>query len=199
MIVEISRKDEELLRSVFRLRYQSFIERQNYAVPSVGDMEYDTYDNPATVYLAWLDDQNVVRGCTRLICTAEPYMIEQLWPDSVEFCPLPKSPSIWEASRFCIDKSVEPAQRRRIHAELLCAFQEYGLAHKIDSMIGVMTPLLWRSVFIHAGWPIEFLGPVTSLNAREKIIAGKMTISTDILSRLRIRHQVEEKILAMPT
>jgi acyl homoserine lactone synthase len=34
-----------------KLRYSSIIKRQNWDIPVVRGMEYDTYDNPAAYYL----------------------------------------------------------------------------------------------------------------------------------------------------
>ncbi len=185
----------DVIPSIYRLRHQGFKQRQSYDVPYFKDMEYDVYDTPATTYLAWRDRQKVVRGCTRLFPTTRPYMIEDLWPKAVSKVLLPKSPFIWECSRFCIDKFQPPEIRRKIHGDLLCAFQEYGLRENIDWMIGVMTPPIWKAVFIRVGWPVEFLGPVVSLNEKEKIVVGKMKISETILESLRAVFQITGPVL----
>lgn len=185
----------DIVPSILKLRYQGFKERQNYDVPSYKDMEFDVYDNPATTYLAWRDDDNVVRGCSRLLCTTQPYMIEQLWPDLVQAQALPKEQGVWEASRFCIDKSLPVEVRKKIHIELLCAFHEFGIARNIDWMIGVMTPPIWRAVFMSAGWPIEYLGPIKVLPSMEKIVSGKMKISKKVLHSLKKRGGLESDVL----
>lgn len=185
----------DIVPSILKLRYQGFKERQNYDVPSYMGMEYDAYDTPATTYLAWRDHNKIVRGCSRLLCTTQSYMIEELWPNLVDAQDLPKSQFVWEASRFCIDKELPPDIRKKIHIELLCAFQEFGLSRNIDWMIGVMTPPIWRHVFTNAGWPIEFLGPVTQYATGEKIVVGKMKISGKILSALQARHGITSLVL----
>lgn len=186
----------DILPSIYRLRHQGFKQRQSYDVPDYKGMEYDMYDTPATTYLAWRDEHGIVRGCTRLFPTTRPYMIEEIWPDSVCYTDLPKSENIWEASRFCIDKTVQPELRKKIHGELLCAFQEFGLVQKIDWMIGVMTPPIWRFVFERAGWPIEYLGDKVKLNHKEEIMTGKMEISRSILSDIRQKFGIHHSILA---
>lgn len=185
----------DIIPSIYRLRYQAFISRQSYEVPTYKDMEYDAYDTPATVYLAWRDEYNIVRGCTRLSPTDRPYMIKDVWPQSVQNIPLPTSSDIWEASRFCIDKTMPIHLRKRIHGELLCAFQEYCLTHNIQWMIGVMTNPIWHRVFIQNGWPVEYLGDPLVLDARQSIITGKMPISENILQCLKDRFNIEESVL----
>ena len=175
----------DIMPSMYRLRYRAFIERQDYNVSSIRKMEYDAYDTPAAVYLICRENTGVVGGCTRLSPTDRPYMIEDIWPELIEANPIPKSESIWEASRFCIDKGIAPERRREIHLELLCGMQEFGLQQKLNFMIGVMQPPIWKRIFINVGWPIEFLGDPKALDDREKIIAGRMPISEEILFKLR--------------
>jgi acyl homoserine lactone synthase len=185
----------DIIPSIYRLRHHGFKERQSYNVPSYNGMEYDAYDTPATHYIAWRDESNVVRGCARLFPTTQPYMIEHLWPQSVAHEALPRHPRIWEASRMCIDKSLPPQRRRLIHGMILCGLLEFGLARDIDWMIGVMALPIWRSVFIRAGWPIEFLGPPVVLGPRESIYAGKMNISEHILTSVREKFAIDRAVI----
>lgn len=188
----------DVIPSIYRLRYHGFKQRQDYNVPSYNGMEYDAYDTPATTYIAWRDEENVVRGCARLFPTTQPYMIEHLWPQSVAYEPLPRSPKIWEASRMCIDKSLPPQRRSIIHGMILCGLLEFGQAQGIDWMIGVMALPIWRSVFIRAGWPIEFLGPPVELAPREKIYAGKMNVSDAILKSVRDKFSIHRTVIRSP-
>ena len=64
-----------------RLRHRLFIDRQNWAVPSFGGLEFDQFDSPAAHYLLWLDAAGQARGAVRLVPTTQPYMLQTLWPD----------------------------------------------------------------------------------------------------------------------
>jgi len=201
MIISVSIENSHLygdvIPSIFRLRYQGFKERQSYDVPSYKNMEYDAYDTPATTYLAWRDADKVVKGCIRLFPTTRPYMIEELWPQTVyNHIPLPKEDDIWESSRICIDRYLPVEIRKQIHGEILCALQEFGLKNNITSLIGVMTPGIWRSVFASAGIPIEFLGPKYYLDSKEAILTGKIDISYDNLEQVRKKFNINKDILA---
>lgn len=199
MIVAVSIENAHLfgdvLPSQYRLRHHGFKERQNYAVPSYRGMEYDAYDTPGTVYLVWRDEKEIARGCARIVPTTLPYMIEELWPEAVQNLPLPKDPRVWEASRMCIDKSMPVHLRKRIHGEIICGLQEFGIANDIHWMIGVMTQPIWRSVFTRVGWPIEYLGPPFNLTPKESIYAGKMKISSIILKSLRQRFMIQGEVI----
>ena len=192
--IENAHEYGDIIPSIYRLRHQAFQVRQSYDVPFYKDMEYDAYDTPATTYLACRDNAGVVRGCTRLFPTTRPYMIEHLWPDAVTNIPLPHAENIWECSRFCIDKNQPVHVRRRIHGELLAAFLELGLENGIDWMIGVMTPPIWRAVFIRSGWPIDFLGSLYQLNEREGILVGKMDINEKILASVREKFGIQKSV-----
>lgn len=185
----------DIIPSMYRLRYKSFVERQSYEVPIFKNMEWDTYDTPATVYFAWRDYKGIVRGTTRIVPTSRPYMLEEIWPHLVTTIDLPKCSDIWEASRFCIDKSLPIEMRKRIHAELIHAFLEYGLENNIHAFIGVMPPPIWRAVFINAGWPIRFIGPVEELRKNERVVAGEMRISEEILASVRAHSGITGNVL----
>jgi len=180
--------------SQFHLRYQSLIDAQYWNLSRFQGMEYDQYDTPAATYLVWQDSEGVVRGSVRLVPTDRPYMIKEIWPDLIENAPLPHSLSVWEATRFCIDRNLSYEQRQRIKHELVLAFVEFGLRNDIREMVGTMPRKLWESVFIKSGWDITYLGKEKDLGKDGTIIAGLMPISLGVLEKVRnttgIRHPV---------
>jgi N-acyl-L-homoserine lactone synthetase len=187
----------EALISQFRLRYQSLIDAQYWNLSRFQGMEYDQYDTPATTYLVWQDNEGVVRGSVRLVPTDRPYMIKEIWPDLIETVPLPQSLSVWEATRFCIDKSVPYEQRQRIKHELVLAFVEFGLRNDIREMVGTMPPKLWDSVFVKSGWDITYLGKVKDLGKDGLIIAGLMPVSLEVLEKVRKTTGIQHPVLLM--
>lgn len=174
-----------LIHQQFVLRHQSFIERQQYDVPTYDGMEYDKYDTPATNYLVWVDDEGRVRGVSRKAPTDRAYMIKEIWPAIVTEIPLPSSASIWESSRFAVDKTLDIATRRQIVGDLVCAGLEFGLQNNIQAYVGVMPPAIWRSVFERCGWPIEKIGPVIALDSGERIVAGWMAVKEEYLEQVK--------------
>lgn len=186
----------DALVSQYRLRHKAFTERQEYQTFSLRGMEYDRYDTPASVYLVWRDDEKIVRGASRLNPTDRPYMLGELWPEMVTTKPLPSSWSVWEGTRFCVDKDFGGAAlRRTIIAELVCCYLEFGLMMGIDSIVGVMPPLIWRSVFVKSGWDVEYLGEMKTFRDGSKVIAGELAVSTDRLQAIRKRNALPEGLL----
>lgn len=168
-----------------KLRYASIIERQGWDVPTVRDMEYDQYDNPAAYYLVWRDDQGVARGTSRLYPTDRPYMLQEVFPELVTKNALPRSPRIWEGSRFCVDSTLAPAQRRRIIQEIVIGYLEFARRFNVEQIIGVMYPVYWNSIFSKSGWPVEFLGEPQRSAEGHKIVAGTLPVSEATLQKVR--------------
>jgi N-acyl-L-homoserine lactone synthetase len=183
-----------LLAQQFRLRYQMLVDAQYWEVGRFQGMEYDQYDTPAATYLVWQDKDGIVRGSVRTVPTDRPYMLKDLWPEIVQKIPLPQSLSTWEATRFCVDRTLPKELRQRVKHELVCAFLEFGLKNDIRQMIGVMPPKLWKSCFTESGWDIDFLGPETQAGT-DIIIAGLMPISLDMLRKVRETTGVSHPVL----
>jgi N-acyl-L-homoserine lactone synthetase len=186
----------DILPSMLKLRYKEFKERQSYDIPTFKGMEYDTYDTPATVYMVWRDNDNIVRGCSRMAPTDRAYMINDLWPDLVTKLPLPHQVDIWESSRFCIDSELPAAMRQRVKLEILQAKIEYSLAIGVKGMIGVMPPLIWRAVFINSGWRVDHIGPITELSTGEKVVAAWINVNEEILSNISARTGIYHTMLS---
>jgi len=154
-----------------RLRYRSVIARQNWDVPTIRDLEYDDYDNPATTYLVARNSAGEADGVCRLYPTDRPYMLQRVFATLVTDIALPQSATVWEASRFCVDDRLAPEARRRIIQEIVVAYLEYGLDHGITRYIGIMYPAYWRNIFMRAGWDIEWIGAESTLASGHAIRA----------------------------
>ncbi|MDX2073939.1 MAG: acyl-homoserine-lactone synthase [Alphaproteobacteria bacterium] len=185
-----------VLASQFRLRYRSNIERQSWDVPYWEELEYDTYDNPATTYFTWRDEQDVVRGCARLYPTDRPYMLLEAFSDLVTQWTLPTSdPTVWEGSRLCVDKTLPPETRKRIIHELALGYLEFAIKRNITRIIGVMLPAYWRGVYVNSGWDPEWYGDVTKLPNGDRVRAGGLPVSQAVLDNVRRTTGIYEDVL----
>jgi acyl homoserine lactone synthase len=178
-----------------RLRYECIVQRQSWDVPTIRNMEYDQYDNPAAHYLVWRDQDGRARGSSRLYPTDRPYMLEQIFPRLVSKIELPKAVDVWEASRFCVDASLSPQARKRIIQEIVIGYLEFGLAQGASRIIGVMCPAYYRSIFISNGWDVEWLGEVSKSKEGHNIAAGSLTVSEAVLKKVREKTGIHETIL----
>src|SRR5579871_6174557 len=95
MIIAMNYETAHLYGNAFaqllKLRHAEFVERLNYNVPTYNGMEYDQYDTPAAVYMVWRDQQGNVRAGSRMTPTTRPYMLKDLWPQSIQYMDLPCS------------------------------------------------------------------------------------------------------------
>ena len=178
-----------------RLRHECIVQRQSWDVAAIRNMEYDQYDNPAANYLVWRDWEGKARGCSRLYPTDRPYMLEEIFPHLVTKRPMPKSASVWEGSRFCVDASLDPQMRRRIVRELVVGYLEFGLAHDLTGIVGLMFPAYCRNIFIRNGWDIEWLGETGRSQEGHKIVAGLLPISEEVLRKVRQTTGIYETVL----
>lgn len=147
---------QDALASQAKLRYDVFVKRRKLDHSAWGGLEFDEFDTPAATYLVWRDGQRVVRGLARLLRTTCPYMLHRYWPHLVESGDLPFSPRVFEVTRVCVDKAVEPMVRRTIFPELLCGIQEFMHRNDGMGMIGVTREHLLAH-FVRSG--IRWLGP----------------------------------------
>lgn len=176
-----------------RLRYRLFVERQGWEVPSYKGMEHDEFDTPAAQYLVWLDDAGETRGVARLLPTVQPYMLKKLWPDMISG-ELPESDSVWEATRFGCDSTVDARTRRRIVAEILCAMQEFGLQNGIERYLAVMPLRLLKRVVVKAGCEVMVLGSERKLG-KLPAAAACLPIAPAILAEIRRRASIPGPVL----
>lgn len=183
------------LAEQFNLRYRSLIERQSWDVPHVNFMEYDQYDNPATVYFVWREGGKV-RGVARLYPTTRPYMLKEVFPSFVSYESLPSDPYVWEGSRFCLDKTLPPERRKKVIQELVLAYLEYCLEKGITAIVGLMVPVYWKSVFINNGCPICWLGNTSLVGDGKRARAGKLLVNIDNLNSVQINADIFESVLS---
>jgi N-acyl-L-homoserine lactone synthetase len=185
------------LASMFELRFRAVIERQEWNMPTWKRMEYDEFDNPATTYFVWRDEDDVVRGCSRLYPTDRPYMLKKVFSFLVTEGQLPENDmSIWEGSRICVEKDLPAPLRKSVIYELSVAYMEYALANGIHKIIGVMLPAYWRSVYMASGWDPFFYGNVTELPTGERVRAGGLPVSEEMMLKVRRTTGIEETILS---
>lgn len=184
----------DALAAQFRLRHRVFIEREGYQVPSWDGMEYDQFDTPATTYLIRRDRHGEARAVTRLIPTLKPYMIETLWPDLLDGKTPPKSPLIWEATRFGCDHTLDAATKDQYLAELIAGCLEFGLLRGIDEFICVMPAGILRRVLMRAGCDIDFLGAPSAIG-RFPVVAGRVNITEESLERVRRNKNLAGSVL----
>lgn len=182
--------------SQFQLRYGGFIERQHYDVCVYDGMEFDQYDTPASRYLVYHTEAGRALGVSRLTPTTLSCMLRDLWPQLVEDQSLLKSETIWEGTRYCIDRDVAPDLRQRIVHEMACAYLEFGLSRGLTKIIGLMPTYIYRSVFERPGIEMEYLGPVEIIG-RHRCRAVAIPVTAQQLANVRRKTGIAETVLRL--
>ncbi len=178
-----------------KLRYKSIVKRQEWEVPYIRGMEYDSYDTPAAHYLINRDSKGHATGVSRLCSTARPYMLEEHFPHLITKTNIPKSDNIWETTRFCVDSTLPPDQRKHILHKLVIGHLEFAIERQIENIIAVTYPRFWRTIFINSGWPVEWLGDTHKSKEGFKMIAGNLRVSEEVLVNVRNTTGIHSKVL----
>ncbi|HEX2366745.1 MAG TPA: acyl-homoserine-lactone synthase, partial [Bradyrhizobium sp.] len=154
------------------------------------------FDTPAAVYMLWRDEAKQTRAIARLIPTSQPYMIQQLWPESITDGELPSRDDVWEITRFGIDRDLDRERRARVFGELFCAFGEYGLRTRISAYVFVTSAALIDSALLGAGVVVQRLGKLNQCG-RPPMIAARSPVSYSALHRLRRHHGISGPVLRL--
>ena len=81
-------------------RHKVFIERLGWRLKTEGGFELDQFDRADTVYVVAQADDSRICGCARLLPTIHPYLLSEVFPQLCGDIPPPRSPDVWELSRF---------------------------------------------------------------------------------------------------
>ena len=83
---------------MYCLRHRVFKERLGWNVTSVEGREQDKYDDLRPVYLLCRNELDEVEGCWRLMPTAGPYLLKDVFGELLYGHPAPQDPETWEIS-----------------------------------------------------------------------------------------------------
>lgn len=147
------------LNQVFSYRHAIFVERLGWDLPSAGaGLEIDQFDRPDTFHVVGRDRHGQACGYARLLPTTQSYLLGEVFPALLDGAPIPRSPSVWEVSRFCSVELDAPAGRQRqadlwgcqamLRATVQCALEQ-GATHLIAVSTIAMERILQR-LAVHA-------------------------------------------------
>jgi len=101
-ISEVSRDLSVNVKSqLFQYRYKVFVELLKWEeVSSTYGVEKDQFDREDTLYVIAKNNEDDIVGCARLLPTTSTYLLEEIFPELLNGIVPPKSPEVWEISRF---------------------------------------------------------------------------------------------------
>jgi N-acyl-L-homoserine lactone synthetase len=133
------RKYPEYFDRLFRLRYQVFIKQRGWPLPALNSCEIDQYDDDDAVYFLDLDDEDVIRGTVRMTPTIKSSLLADYFPHLVENGQSPRSPDIYEATRYIVSPSQKSAHAlRAAKGRLLTALLEWCLSKRLSHLQAVV-------------------------------------------------------------
>lgn len=145
------------LRAMFAARKSVFVDLLKWDVPVVdGAYEIDAFDDPYATYLMLADAAGKHIGSTRLLPTVRPHILDSLYPSLCDEAP-PRGPSIFEITRFCLDRRLDARGRRAARDTLVCALAAHALDQGITAYSAV-AELAWLQQILAFGWRCRPLG-----------------------------------------
>lgn len=154
----------DLVVGLARFRHQVFVETLGWQLQTRDGLEFDQFDRPDTVYVVARDEEGSVSGTARLLPTDKPYLLGEVFPQLLHGSPVPRSPRIWELSRFAAmdfsaSKSGALAQfSSPIAVELLRASIKVAHERGAESLITV-SPLGIERLLRRAGFRAHRAAP----------------------------------------
>jgi acyl homoserine lactone synthase len=161
---QFAKESPAMEQALAAYRYQVFVERLKWDLPTNGMFERDQFDGPDTVYVATRDEHGHINGCARLLPTTRPYLLAEVFPELLDGMPAPCSSEVWELSRFAaMDLRAGPSGTdggalsqitiELLHASVRCAAQ-YGAKRLITtSPVGIERLLRRTGLESHRAGP----------------------------------------------
>ena len=109
-----SHKHGDILEKFCKFRYQGFIVEEKFDLPTYGDAEFDTYDNPFARYIAILNKEEEIVACSRVNRTDIAYMAKDCWSHLIPEKFLPSNERFYELTRQYVSSKLEKIERMKM-------------------------------------------------------------------------------------
>ncbi|MFN3670410.1 MAG: acyl-homoserine-lactone synthase [Bosea sp. (in: a-proteobacteria)] len=200
-LLEINRSNYgtnyKLVYGMHRLRSKVFKDRLEWTVCSTGEMEMDHFDTLRPDYLV-VADGNAVLGSVRLLPTTGPNMLAVTFPELLDGAPAPRSETIAESSRFCVDTENTNVKTegglRRATFMLFAGMLEWA-EQRHQEAIATVTDARMERILRRAGWPLERLGTPRTIGPTVAV-AGLLPVHSSALQMIREKGNLSQPVLA---
>ncbi len=118
---------------MFSLRHRVFVTGRGWSLPSFNGREIDQYDVDDAVYFLDINDEEVIEGSVRLTPTEQSSLLADYYPHLIENGDAPRSPHIYEATRYIVLPVQKNRDRNRLgKTRLIGAMLEWCLVKKLS-------------------------------------------------------------------
>jgi acyl-homoserine lactone synthase len=148
---------DAVLRAMFAARKSVFVDLLKWDVPVLdGQFEVDQFDDEHAVYLILATSDGEHLGSARLLPTTRPHILGDLYPF---LCagPVPAGESVFEITRFCLDRRLRAPARRAVRDTLVTALAGHALEHGIAGYTAI-AEFGWFQQILAFGWRCRPLG-----------------------------------------
>ena len=187
-----------ILDDMYKLRARVFQERMGWDVRVTNGRETDEFDELNPAYVISLDDDYQVVGCARLLQTTGPHMLSDVFFDILDGEPPLRSATIWESTRFCVDRdrlANSPTHNSVSHAtaELMIGIMEYARDSGIADIITVIDPLMDRVMKRSENAPYGYVGKTADMG-KVKALAALVDCTDERINKVRAFAGIEGEI-----
>lgn len=188
-----------LLTQIFELRARVFRDRLGWDVSVVDGQERDHFDDLFPTHIVSVDDEGRVAGAMRLLQTTGPNMLADVFHAILQGQPAPRSPLIWEATRFCVDTELLNKGKTRnsisyVTSEVMVGAFEYARAAGVEDAVAVIDPIMNRVLKRSCNAPYDYLGAPTPMG-KVTAMAALMDCSEQRISAVRTFAGIEGDII----
>jgi N-acyl-L-homoserine lactone synthetase len=182
-------KYSNLVDKMHRLRARIFHDRLGWDVRVVDGKERDKYDDEGPVYIIYADDEaREVKGSMRLLPTTGPTLLADCFADTLPDAALLSAPTIWEATRFCIDDRLldrgSPDGLFFASSVMIAALGDVAVRAGIESIVANFDASALR-LYRRVGCEIDILG--CTLRYGLPVYLGLFPVSESLLRNLKRR------------
>jgi len=178
-----------------RLRHQVYIQERKWTgLQDRGGLEYDQFDDDATIYFLKIDGGQVIGG-HRMYPTTKPHLMSDVWPQLANVKGVPTGPDIFEWTRLYIKRERRDGGRfgSAVLGELFCGGLEYALQEGIQEL-SLQFEAYWFPRLQQQGWKIKPLGLPTLLNG-DWWIGATIPISEEVVRATRSFYSISGPLL----
>ncbi len=175
-------KYPDIRDSMFRLRKKVFYDMLGWEVNVDDGMEFDQFDRPDTVYVLYVKNQ-AVYGVWRILPTTGPYMLADVFPDLAPRGGIPRSPTTWELSRYCLDVEFFAGNELALHRaqlDMYCTLAEFAILYGIEELVLVQEPSMTKRANTVFGIPHEVTLPVNKGKANAQTVLYRPSFLKDL-------------------
>lgn len=191
LVIDALNRDrfKSVLDDMFELRARVFHDRLGWDVNVSNGQEKDMFDDLDPAYVIALDDDYHVVGCNRMLQTTGPHMLSDVFHDILCGEPPVRSATIWENTRFCIDKerlanSGSARSVSRTACELMSGITEYAFESGVTDLVNVIDPSMDRILKRCDNAPYGYIGATVQIG-KSKALAALGDITEERIARIR--------------